>query len=146
MPTETAVAASWRDEDATRRRCEVTLYSTNVGEPGSGPEPFKSLMEKVEPEGWRWIAVEFIEANERHLRQRALTGDAPDVTRELDDALGRMAAEIQQARELLRDGDITEADDVPSLYSIGRAWVAAERANHALVDLFENDEDDDDDD
>lgn len=146
MEAETPAAASWRDEDATRRRCEVSLYTTEgVGEPGSGPEPFKTLMETIAPLGWRWVAVEFVEANEKHVRAtRALSGDPPDDARELDAALHRMQTEIQEARELLRDGEITEADDVPSLYSLGRAWITADRERNALIDHFEGEDDDDD--
>jgi hypothetical protein len=138
-----AAEASWRDEDATRRRCEVALYSTGVGEPGSGPEPFASLMEAVEPMGWRWISVEFIEANQSHVRPRSLTGDAPEDAQELDAALARMQTEVQQARELLREGTLNDAEDVPSLYSLGRAWIAADRERSALVDHFEGEDDDD---
>lgn len=139
------VTESWRDEDATKRRCEVTIYSTNVGEPGSGPEPFKSLMDREAPNGWRWISVEFIEAEDRHVRPRPLRGDVPDDTRELDAALGRMQTEIQEARELLREGALTDADDVPSLYSLGRAWITADRERHALVERLEEGDTDDDD-
>jgi hypothetical protein len=145
MGAETAVAQSWRDEDATRRRCEVTVYNAeDVGAPGSGPEPFASLMEAIAPLNWRWVSVEFIEADDRYVRQRPLRGEPDRDSRELDEALARMATEIQQARELLREGAITDPDDVPSLYSLGRAWIAADRERHALIDHLEGSDDDDD--
>lgn len=56
---------SWRKEDGAKRRAEVKLYSTDVGEPGSGLPIMDDLMRIAHPMGWRWISVEVVEAGDR---------------------------------------------------------------------------------
>lgn len=119
-----AASASWRPEDEGKRRCEVKLYTAEVGPAGSGAPEFTALMEAIAPNGWRWISVEYVEPGD----------DKPAAGAEaMHAAIVRLQSAVDDVRRELEDfSSIEDPNDLPSLYEVERAFDDTRDARRTL--------------